>query len=267
MSEFSPLYAYRSGSQPGFAIGDLNGDGRSDVIVENPGVGMEVFYNQGAGGFSKDTGVLGDFCDGGQMLTYPTSAGIAVGDLNGDGLTDLAVACQYYWSQGPFASLGLLLQTPDGGLGPLQTLWPYFFSPDLMSISPGRLDTTFSTNNGPYGLNSYTFSQDGGLNLVPQTITFSSYFETYSYALSETDMNGDGIPDVLVAFQTALAVLLAHPDAGLGAPVAFLVHNNGNYSFPTFLSTGDLNGDGRPDVAVGSGSVGISLYFNECVGP
>jgi hypothetical protein len=264
-SELSPLVGLGGGFQPGLAIGDLNGDGRSDVIFETPEVGLELVYSQGGGNFSTDTTMLGDVCDGGYIYSYPPPGAIAVGDLNGDGLTDLAVACTYFGSQ-RFASVAILLQTADGGLGPPQILWPYLFAPDLIAITPGRLDATFSNNNGPFGLNSYSFSQDGGLSLVPQTITFSSGLDTYAYALSETDMNGDGIPDVVVLFQNAVAVLLAHPDAGIGAPVDFLVQAS-NFSFPTFLSMGDLNGDHRPDVAVGLSETGISLYFNECIAP
>src|SRR5439155_213673 len=68
------------------AIGDLNGDGRLDLAVANefsaPGI-VSVLLGKGDGSFRPAVG----FDDGG---TAPLS--VAIGDLNGDGLLDLAVA-------------------------------------------------------------------------------------------------------------------------------------------------------------------------------
>jgi hypothetical protein len=81
---------YPTGINPiPLALGDLNGDGRLDLAVANYGDPLlgdgtiSVFLGDGDGTFSAAT-------------PYPTGAAgpqaVAIGDLNGDGRLDLAVA-------------------------------------------------------------------------------------------------------------------------------------------------------------------------------
>jgi hypothetical protein len=63
---------------PTLVMGDMNRDGRADIVVTN---GFSVMLNQGDGSFGASTSFA--------MPDFPTSA--AVGDFNGDGLADVAV--------------------------------------------------------------------------------------------------------------------------------------------------------------------------------
>ncbi len=87
---FAPVVNYPIvGSAQAIAIADLNGDGKADLAVTNvdpnvqtPDPTLSVFLNTGSGTFapavSYSTGTLG--------------VSIAVGDLNGDGRLDIALA-------------------------------------------------------------------------------------------------------------------------------------------------------------------------------
>jgi hypothetical protein len=90
------------------ALADLTGNGRPDLIVGDlkPGptgsANVSVFLNEGNGKFGTPTNyALGEFAQ---------PQGMAVGDLNGDGQSDLAVAD----SQG---QIGVLVGDGRGGFG------------------------------------------------------------------------------------------------------------------------------------------------------
>ena len=68
------------------AIGDLNGDGRPDLVVANASNKISLLLGNDAGGFQTQTPL--SFSSG--VLNNPSS--VAVADLNGDGRLDLAVA-------------------------------------------------------------------------------------------------------------------------------------------------------------------------------
>src|SRR5207302_8419725 len=81
---FQPLVNYAAGAQPAaVAAGDVNGDGKLDVIVANNGSNtLSVLLGKGDGTLLNAT----------SYAVGSSPRGIAVGDFNGDGRTDLAVA-------------------------------------------------------------------------------------------------------------------------------------------------------------------------------
>ena len=77
---------FAAGTDPvSVAVGDFNGDGIPDLAIANAGSNnVTVLLGNGAGDFSVATGspfAVGDF-----------PASVAVGDFNGDGIPDLAIA-------------------------------------------------------------------------------------------------------------------------------------------------------------------------------
>ena len=69
----------------GIAAGDLNGDGRQDLAVANDGSNsVMVLLGNGTGGFSA--------APGSPFVTGPRPVSVVIGDFNGDGKPDLAMA-------------------------------------------------------------------------------------------------------------------------------------------------------------------------------
>ena len=83
----APAINTGDGSYPsGIAVGDLNKDGKTDIVVaNNHSHTVGILFGQGGGLFSPITAISTD-----SVPTNPTNATIA--DFNGDGNLDLAVA-------------------------------------------------------------------------------------------------------------------------------------------------------------------------------
>src|SRR2546426_6435413 len=100
----APFLSFDTGSFPlSVAIGDLNGDGKSDLAVANydPGT-VSVLLGNGDGTFEAKR----DY----SMGSGPYS--VAIGDLNGDGRPDLATA------NVNSNTVSVLLGNGDGTFGP-----------------------------------------------------------------------------------------------------------------------------------------------------
>lgn len=80
-------------SPQNFAVGDLNGDNRPDVVVVGFNGTVGIFLNDGQGGF-HDVTTLDPVCPNAGVITG--ASGVAIGHFTSSGHADLLVGCDYY---------------------------------------------------------------------------------------------------------------------------------------------------------------------------
>jgi hypothetical protein len=223
------------------ALGDVEGDGRPDVVVVVQQRGFSVLLNGGDGSFQA-----------GHDYEDIFARGVAIGDLNGDGKPDLAVhedisAVGVFLNRGdgsfvasrgydagagaPFEPEAIAIADVNGDrAADVLTRWAHtiYLGIHIGEREVGGVSVLINQGHG-------TFSRARSYEILPSE---------ESSELAINDLNGDRSPDIAT-------------DAG-GVVTALLNRGNGSferglrYLFPyaeAGIATADLNGDGSPDLA------------------
>jgi sigma-B regulation protein RsbU (phosphoserine phosphatase) len=172
--------------------------------------------------------------------------GVAVGDFNGDGVPDLAVADD--------RSVSVLLGRGDGSFQPAR-IFSAGLSPAAVAVGDfngdGRLDLAVTTQTGV----SVLLGNGDGSFQPPRFLVGGGRGFISSVAVG--DFNGDGFLDIVATHADGLIdVFLGNGDG------SFRVSDNLLNNEPTSVAVADLNDDGRPDLVVtdnGGGEVHIFL--------
>jgi len=174
----------------------------------------------------------------------------ALGDFNGDGKPDLAVA------NNSTSNISVLLGNGDGTFG-VKTDYdvgqPAYGVVITDLNSDGKLDivaeTSFSLTEGV----SVLLGNGNGSFQTRVDNLFSGSAQPKSIIAS--DFNNDNKPDIVVINGSGASVLLGNGDGSLKPPVSY-----GSSDFATSVAVGDFDADGKIDLAVSSygfGSNGV----------
>ncbi|MEM8709875.1 MAG: FG-GAP-like repeat-containing protein, partial [Planctomycetota bacterium] len=245
---------------------DVDGDGVNDLVV-----GLSPC---GASGsivvFSGATGARVLEFDGGTGACEAFGASVAlVDDVNGDGRAEIAVGIPDRFSGAPLFRTGAvdLRSGLDGAL--LHSFSSFDIQIGTALTRVGDLDgdgisdlvtswwdpQALSTTGGIHALSSATLTS---LWSVSDSSAYSGI--GFGYALdSAGDLDGDGIDDVIVGHpgentqgERASGAAYVHSGASGVRLAEFRGSNGWDYLGYSVAGLGDVDGDGRPDVALGA---------------
>jgi hypothetical protein len=236
-------------------FGDLNGDGKPDILTVDPDAAFAtVMLGAGDGTFQIATGYETEG-------TSPVFG--ALGDLNGDGKTDLAIAnsCQVN-SQSTCTGTVLVLLGNGNGTFQGQPDYPVTGNSSLGSLAvadfngdgrPDLAELVLNTNNVSFPSASIRVmlgQADGSFVAGASSAVANTVVNPFNTPLVVGDFNKDGKADLATTTclqqactTTGLAVLLGGGDGTFNPPL---------FSAPlptTALAVGDFNGDGKLDLA------------------
>lgn len=238
---FATATTASAGSGPfSIATADFDGDGNADLAITNSGdTTLTILLGHGDGTFSPAV----------SPSTGYNPVSVAVGDFNQDGHPDLAIAngdntltILLGAGDGTFTPAAALATPGNGNDGLFNTVVVADFNgdgkPDLIATSVN--------SNGPLTLTLFLGKGDG-------TFTTANSFasdQTYSQSVHVGDFNGDGRPDLAVANDTHVTILLNNGDNTFTAAASVLGATTTPDYFPSAVA--DFNGDGIPDIATAS---------------
>ena len=228
---FAPPVALASVIFPGVALADFNQDGKPDLLygLINTSTGITVFHllvNQGGGNFTDQVAA------GLNGISGPVTAI----DFNLDGTPDLAVQQTLLGSS--TTTLYSFRGNGDGSFTQVASMnipLPY-------TLVAGDFDHDgFPDLAGPNGSQIMYLFGDGNGNFTQQPIVGPE-----GSAIGVGDINGDGLPDVVVDDRiNFVGVSLGRKDRNFPSPLTLSLPSWG------FITLGDVNGDGLPDIFVG----------------
>ena len=264
---YRPRVDFITGAQPfAIAFGDLDGDGKPDMIVANANAGtVSVLRNISATG----TIAAGSFAARTDFATGANPRAVVVSDLDGDGKLDIAAACS------ASGMITILRNTSTPGsitAASFAARADFITGTYISSFAVGDLDSDGKPDIAFTNLYAGTVSVlrntagTGGLNATSFAPKVNYVGGDYPRSIAITDVNGDGKAELAVVNEHSNNVsvfwnqtLFGNIDStSFNVRVDFPCGSN-----PSGVALCDADGDGRPDlVTVNYGSNTVSVLPN-----
>ena len=248
------------------AIGDIDGDGKTDLVVANYSTNsISVFQNTSISGSITTNSFAAkvDFATG----TNPSS--VAIGDIDGDGKPDLVVSNYGNNTVSVFRNTSIKGSINSGSFA---TSIDFTTGTNPSSVAIGDIDgdgkpdlvvANYSTNNisvfhnvcisGSITLNSFDAKVDFDAGLLPSSVAIG-------------DIDGDGKPDLVTANGRSYTISVFRNTNNVGTINSSSFAAKVDFAtavLPYSVAIGDLDGDGKLDIAVSNESNNtVSVFHN-----
>ena len=231
---------------------DLDGDGHADLVMCN-GASSTVTLLYGSATTPGAFGAEVDLPLGANRYGYA----VAVADFNGDGKKDIAVAA----SGG--TDVLLFLQNAGGGFsGVTPVSIPVGGTPYSIAAAPlsgPSQDLAVGLSTGQLAI-----LKGNGNGTFQAPVTYAC--GATPVAIKIADLDGVSGPDIAVVDYGTVSKVWIYLNNGAGVFAAGVSYPTGD-AYALDLAIGDLNGDGKPDIAVANSGVpgnpgSLSVLFN-----
>jgi len=267
-----PVRSYVTGSVPaGIAIGDINNDGRKDVVVLNESnlihphendFKLIVFIQNTSGELMDpvkyDTNIV---------TTTKIHQSIGIADIDSDGLNDVIIRAE--------GGIGVYFQNTSKTLDAMVLIPLTHGTPTTIRVGDVNNDSLPDVVADTFGAGSSHLEllmQDGGGNL-----TLSSVIDTDAIAndIEIGDVNNDHINDIVTMRQADADEVAVYLQSGAtpGTFAGAAYYDMGPASLalsPGEVVLGDVNNDGRSDVVVSNHNDGrysfVGIYLQNNAG-
>ena len=245
------------GGRTEIEFADVDGDGNLDLVsvgdhgspfVNTSEHGVMVWFSDGAGSWSLfQTGSFG-------------YGGVGLGDVNNDGLLDIGYGIHHDYSSNDFGDQLLEVALGDG-TGRSWTPWDDGLATNGETWGMFGVDLADVDNDGDLDIGSISFGCCAGIHVYlnqgdgtwVQSFGFVGGNSRMDFVFG--DVNGDGFADFAAAHGNGTVYL----GDGLGG----FARDDGNLPTPTWrsgVSLGDVNGDGRDDLAFVTSNRGLAVW-------
>ena len=259
-----------TGTNPsGIVVVDLTNSGSKDMVVSNFGTGTATVY-------MHNSASPGTFLAGTTVTTGGQPNQVVSADINGDGLPDLVFA--------DMSGNAIVLLQNSSAPGTFEAPTSLATNGQTASVAVADLN-----GDGKPDIVATVFDSNGNngqvLVFLQSAATPGAFAAAVSYpagaqpeAVRIADVNGDGLPDLIVANH-------GPGTSGTGTPgVSVLLQSSATagtflapVTYPTpwgpvDVAVGDLNGDGKPDLVVASlgpgptGAISVLLQSTTAAG-